>query len=235
MPNNEDDKKAKAGFGSGLDRLLERQSREILCGIGGCKNGVAKKGDDCGAHDPPPKAPAKKRASTVKQDRAAVKKLALNSIAAPAPARIPTMQARPDHPRASHIKFEVPLKVISEANVSQREKWHTKNARVKTQRRTVALAFKVMGIALPLPRYKITLTRIAAQPLDSDNLRPALKHVRDEVAFILGIDDASPLVEWAYAQETATHSVVNKIDKNGQARKGRQYDYKVRIAIDPLN
>jgi hypothetical protein len=47
----------------------------------------------------------------------------------------------------------------------------------------------------------VTLTRLSAGTLDDDNLRGALKGVRDGVADRLGIDDADPRVRWEYAQE----------------------------------
>lgn len=46
----------------------------------------------------------------------------------------------------------------------------------------------------------VTLTRIAPGTLDDDNLRPAMKAVRDGVADALGVDDRDPAVHWQYAQ-----------------------------------
>lgn len=50
-------------------------------------------------------------------------------------------------------------------------------------------------------RLVVTLTRVSRGELDDDNLRGALKAVRDEVASWLRIDDRDPRVRWAYAQE----------------------------------
>ena len=47
----------------------------------------------------------------------------------------------------------------------------------------------------------VTLTRIAPRKLDCDNLRGALKAVRDGVADWLGVDDGSERITWKYAQE----------------------------------
>lgn len=48
---------------------------------------------------------------------------------------------------------------------------------------------------------RILLVRLSAGTLDDDNLRPALKSVRDGIADRLGIADNDPRVTWDYAQE----------------------------------
>jgi fatty acid-binding protein DegV len=61
----------------------------------------------------------------------------------------------------------------------------------------------------------VTMTRVApSEGLDDDNLRSALKAVRDQIAAWLGVDDRDPLVRWAYDQ------------KRGAAR-----DYAVEVAF----
>lgn len=47
----------------------------------------------------------------------------------------------------------------------------------------------------------VRLTRLSPGTLDDDNLRGALKAVRDGVADRLGVDDRDPRVTWEYAQE----------------------------------
>lgn len=47
----------------------------------------------------------------------------------------------------------------------------------------------------------VTLTRLSAGTLDDDNLRGALKAIRDGVADRLGVDDADPRLRFEYAQE----------------------------------
>jgi len=57
---------------------------------------------------------------------------------------------------------------------------------------------------LPTPQLPaiVCLTRHSAGSLDAhDNLPSAFKHVVDELAVWLGIDDANPLVQWRYEQE----------------------------------
>lgn len=51
----------------------------------------------------------------------------------------------------------------------------------------------------PLP-VSVSLTRISANFLDDDNVRGALKSVRDEVAAWIGVDDRDPRVLWHYGQ-----------------------------------
>ena len=87
----------------------------------------------------------------------------------------------------------LPIPTVSEANV--REHWSRKARRAKAQRS--AAFFYVRKHPLPCV---VTLTRVAPRVLDDDNLRGALKAVRDGVADRLGVDDGSPEVEWRYGQ-----------------------------------
>jgi hypothetical protein len=47
----------------------------------------------------------------------------------------------------------------------------------------------------------VRLTRLSAGKLDDDNVRFALKAVRDGCADALGVKDNDPRVTWEYAQE----------------------------------
>lgn len=90
--------------------------------------------------------------------------------------------------------------------------WRTLATRRKRER-------KAAGMCAPkhsLPAV-VTLTRLSAGQLDDDNLRGALKGVRDGVADRLGVDDRDPRVRWEYGQETC-----------------RRGEYGVRIEIRPL-
>jgi hypothetical protein len=49
----------------------------------------------------------------------------------------------------------------------------------------------------------VLLTRLSAGQLDDDNLRGALKGIRDGVADRLGVKDNDPRVTWNYAQAKA--------------------------------
>lgn len=50
-------------------------------------------------------------------------------------------------------------------------------------------------------RLAVTLTRVSPRKCDGDNLQGALKHVRDQVAQELGLDDGDARLTWLYQQE----------------------------------
>lgn len=91
------------------------------------------------------------------------------------------------------VFFEVPVKTVSEAN--GRDHWRVKAKRVRTQRR--AAAAMCPRHALPCV---VRMVRCSAGDLDDDNLRGALKAVRDGIADALGVDDRDPRVRWEYEQ-----------------------------------
>jgi hypothetical protein len=93
----------------------------------------------------------------------------------------------------------VPVRLVSEANASQREHWSHKHRRTKAVRGAVQAALMVHR-APPLP-LDVTITRIAPRGLDDDNNVRACKAVRDQVAAWLGVDDRDPRVTWRYGQE----------------------------------
>lgn len=90
----------------------------------------------------------------------------------------------------------LPLKSVSEPN--HRGHWAIR-ARRSREFRHVA---KAMVLAHPLPCI-VTLTRYSPGTLDDDNLRGALKAIRDGVADKLGVPDNDPRIEWRYAQAKA--------------------------------
>ncbi len=91
------------------------------------------------------------------------------------------------------------LKTVSEPNV--RGHWAKKAARVKAQRNRARAEALAAAQAVGLP-VVVTLTRIApSSGLDDDNLRGALKAVRDGIADALQVDDRDPRVTWRYDQQ----------------------------------
>lgn len=116
------------------------------------------------------------------------------------------------------------IKTVSESN--RREHWGSRAARVKKQRNAAHAAVRAIGFIQYLESivtgkvqcpvtFEITLTRIAPRKLDDDNLRGALKAVRDGVADALGfVDDSDDALTWKYGQE-----------------KGRPREYAVRIDV----
>jgi hypothetical protein len=83
-----------------------------------------------------------------------------------------------------------------------REHHHTRARRVKRERYAVGMVLN----PLPRPALPCVVVLVRHSPgtteLDDDNLRGALKAVRDEVARWLKVDDADPMVQWVYHQRT---------------------------------
>ena len=100
------------------------------------------------------------------------------------------------HPVGHTWGVLLPVKTVSEAN--QREHWAPKAKRAKTHRRTAA----ALCPRATLPAV-VTLTRYSAGTLDDDNLRGALKAVRDGIADALGVADNDPLISFRYQQAPA--------------------------------
>lgn len=91
----------------------------------------------------------------------------------------------------------LPIATPNPLNGSHRH-WSVIRAQRARQKRTAW----AMCPSAPLPCV-VRLVRLSAGTLDDDNLRAALKAVRDGVAVRLGVDDADPRVAWEYAQERA--------------------------------
>lgn len=115
--------------------------------------------------------------------------------------RAPALPAAPSDALAS---FTVYVATVSEPNA--RGHWALRAKRAKVQRKAAWATVKPM----PLP-CSVLLTRIALRELDDDNLRPALKAIRDGVADRLGIDDRDPRVTWLYDQQKC-HGYAVRID-----------------------
>lgn len=94
------------------------------------------------------------------------------------------------------------ITVVSEAN--RRDHWARKARRAK-QQRTMA-SWLVRGFWFldkskkPTMPLVITLTRLGARTLDSDNLAGSFKAVRDGIADALGVNDGSKDLDWRYRQ-----------------------------------
>lgn len=93
------------------------------------------------------------------------------------------------------FKRFIDAQVVSEANRSQH--WSKKQGRKKSQQLAVARAFgfELSGVGKP---KRVKLVLLTEKPLDSDNLRSALKAERDQVAKMCGFDDREDV--WAYDQ-----------------------------------
>ena len=106
---------------------------------------------------------------------------------------------------AMTVTVEVPITTKNPTNT--REHWAVRAKRVKAQRK--ATRFCMLGALYPMSEWSrfepgesriVTLTRVSPRAMDDDGAIAALKHVRDEVAACLGVDDGDPRVEWGYHQ-----------------------------------
>jgi hypothetical protein len=99
----------------------------------------------------------------------------------------------------TELEFYVPVKTVSEAN--QSEHWRVKYRRKKAQQKEMNAEWlrAVRGRKVKLP-CAVRFVRIGPRRLDTDNLAGAFKHVQDEVARMLGVDDGGGLVTWEYDQ-----------------------------------
>lgn len=112
----------------------------------------------------------------------------------------------------AHLKLTIPLRVSSRSN--SRASWQAKARVTKSERMITALVARsnpeLMALARVAvgaysfggPALVVTLTRCAPRPLDDDNLRDAMKAVRDELAAQLELrSDRDPAVRWEYTQK----------------------------------
>ena len=96
------------------------------------------------------------------------------------------------------MQFDLPIKTVSTLNT--REHFRVAAKRKALQRAQTRRA--VEGLPIPQLPVIVCLTRHSAGFLDPhDNLPSAFKHVVDELATWMGIDDADKRVRWTYEQE----------------------------------
>ncbi len=134
--------------------------------------------------------------------------------------------------RTGDVRVTLPLKTSSVLNGSQGFSRGAAMAAARRRRDQRAMAKLVVGmhvrsclVALPAV---VTLTRLApSSGLDDDNLRGALKSVRDGVADALGLDDRDPRVSWRYEQRR-THP-----RKTGAVELGTVKGYGVEVRVVP--
>lgn len=96
------------------------------------------------------------------------------------------------------MQFDLAIKTVSTLNTREhfRVAAHRK-ALQRSQTRRV-----VHGLPTPQLPVIVCLTRHSSGTLDAhDNLPSAFKHIVDELAVWLGVDDADPRVQWRYEQE----------------------------------
>ena len=103
------------------------------------------------------------------------------------------------------MSIMLPMKTVNESN--RRDHWGTSARRHAHQRQIVKMSLgarcRPIRDAMMQDRSKrlaILLTRYSRSKLDTDGVVSAMKHVRDEVAACLGVDDGEERVTWEYAQ-----------------------------------
>ncbi len=101
------------------------------------------------------------------------------------------------------VSIPIPgLRLVSEAN--SHTHWRERQRRAKQQREIVSLVLRrtVTPLMMTMAPLDVIITRIApSRGLDDDNLAGSAKHVRDQVAAELGIDDRDPRVTWRVEQQ----------------------------------
>lgn len=101
----------------------------------------------------------------------------------------------------SDICLTIPLLTVSESNV--RQHWAKRATRMRAHRQLTHMRLRVALIGAGITSVfavSVTLTRVSPRELDDDNLRGALKGVRDGVADAFGVDDRDARITWQYAQ-----------------------------------
>lgn len=99
--------------------------------------------------------------------------------------------------------IEVQLRMRTVSTLNAREHWSARAKRAKFERQLAYFTLLGTSAKVPAGHVRVALTRIAAprgRALDDDNLRGALKAVRDGVADWLGCADNDPRVTWHYVQ-----------------------------------
>lgn len=110
------------------------------------------------------------------------------------------------------MSFWVPTTTVSEMNC--RDHPLAVSRRKQSQKEAVAAimgrwesVLRAMG-----PRWLVTLCRVGAKELDTDNLHSSLKAVRDAVATLLGVDDKDgEAVEWSVEQDVELYKKIGSV------------------------
>ena len=98
-----------------------------------------------------------------------------------------------------NVVFTIPVR--TGRGLNDRLSWRARAAKVKDHRNAAYLMAqsRLRGSTVVLPLH-VTLCRLSAGELDSDNLQGALKSIRDGLADALGLKDNDPRVTWDYSQ-----------------------------------
>ena len=97
------------------------------------------------------------------------------------------------------IEIKFPIKTVSEANM--REHWASKGKRKRQQQHDfhlIWLSHSPGQVDLPCD---ITFVRYSCRTMDQDNLAGAFKHVQDQLAREIGVDDGNSQLRFDYQQK----------------------------------
>lgn len=134
-----------------------------------------------------------------------------------------SIEVRTDTPIRWAIEFSISCRVISESN--QRKGWQGRWKRGKAQASALSEAvynLSYAGVTMPDANASkaliVTWTHIGPE-MDDDNLRSALKGLRDHLAEWLGLpNDRDPRVEWRYDQRRGRPGVEVRIESREETR-----------------
>lgn len=126
------------------------------------------------------------------------------SVAAPKPKKKPKRPPTPIRFERTFgegfIRVEIHgLRLASEQNL--RESWQATMRRKKSQQTVVRHALLGTRVGLLYAPLKVTFTRCGPKLFDDDGNVAAHKHVRDQVARTIGIDDGDVRLRWVYAPQ----------------------------------
>lgn len=97
------------------------------------------------------------------------------------------------------MKFELPIKTISESNA--RGNWRPRYQRNSAQRAIAKVkTLEAIRAGLPPKPWLITMTRNGKKRLDQGNLAASMKAVQDGMADALKINDGDEAHFWRYEQ-----------------------------------
>lgn len=118
------------------------------------------------------------------------------------------------------VTINVPMEIDRRITPNGRAHWGTKNRIVQKFREATDLACKEAGLHLghdftpPLALHYVIVHKSKSKVMDDDNATSAMKPIRDQIATVLGIDDAG----------MKTGSMTQVVEK------GQAY---IKIAIEP--
>lgn len=103
------------------------------------------------------------------------------------------------------VYFEVPIDIWTENRVRAISHPIARGKHLKRQRETVRNVWNLLHFRGWLPEFPLAVTmwRIARHTDPEDNLPPSMKHIKDEIAELLGMrnDDRPDLVTWRFDQK----------------------------------